>query len=813
MKKIIITIAIVFSSVLSLYAQTGTVEGKVLSANNPVSNVTVTVSGTGKGVTTDAAGWFEIKDIKEGNYTLNFSYLGYKSQSIPIKISAGETLNVPDIILEEKQEQLNEVVLQENRKNKFSRTESVYVSKLPLKNLENPQVYTTVSSELLNEQIITSFDDALNNVPGLQKLWESTGRGTDGAGYFSMRGFSVQPTLLNGLPALTNGSPDPANIEAIEAIKGPSGTLYGSSVISYGGIINIVTKKPYDTFGGELSYTTGSFGLNRITADINTPLDDNGNILFRLNTAYHTENSFQDAGFKKSFFVAPTLSFKASDKLSFLLVSEFLSLEGTNPLMIFLDRANPLTVTSFDEFNYDYDRSYTSNDLTTKNPTSKLQAQMNYKISDSWTSQTAVSTSSAQTKGYYSYIYEGSQPYYPGISNGSVFTRLVSRQNSTTLSTDIQQNFIGDFNIGTLRNRVVIGADYFQRNTTNNNTPYLANGLVYMGYEDPATVYDAVYGGEEVTDFDSGLLSQPAMDALLADSDVSNTESVEKIFGAYISDVINISPALAVMASLRVDSFEGDPDDDDDDQVALSPKFGATYQPIIDKLSVFANYMNGFNNVAARQVADADGSNPRLRTFDPEQANQLEFGIKTNLFRNRINATLSYYNIKVSDKVMTDPANLNNSIQDGEVESKGIELDVVANPVDGWNIVLGYSYNDSEILKGSTNVGTRPLEAGPESLFNIWTSYKFQENTSLEGFGLGFGANASGKALVINYDTTGELEFPDYIIFNSTIFYEAEKYRIGLKVNNITNEEYFKGWTTINPQKTRNILASFSYKF
>jgi iron complex outermembrane receptor protein len=74
------------------------------------------------------------------------------------------------------------------------------------------------------------------------------------------------------MPSLNNGTLDPAGIETIEAIKGPSGTLYGGSVISYGGLINVITKKPYNYFGGEVNYINGSYGLNRISADVNTPL-------------------------------------------------------------------------------------------------------------------------------------------------------------------------------------------------------------------------------------------------------------------------------------------------------------------------------------------------------------------------------------------------------------------------------------------------------------------------------------------------------------------------------------------------------------
>src|SRR5699024_6615601 len=140
------------------------------------------------------------------------------------------------------------------------------------------------------------------NAPGIYKLWESTGRGGNGTGYYSLRGFPVQPTMVNGLPALTSGSPDPANIQRVEIIKGPSGALYGSSLISYGGLIDVVTKKPYKHFGGVVSYKMGSFGLNRVTADVNTPIK-NG-LFLRVNAAFEKKNSFLNSGFSRSLFIA-----------------------------------------------------------------------------------------------------------------------------------------------------------------------------------------------------------------------------------------------------------------------------------------------------------------------------------------------------------------------------------------------------------------------------------------------------------------------------------------------------------------------------
>ena len=239
----------------------GSLRGKITNADGEgISEANVDVQGTAIGTETNNEGAYFIKNIPDGNYLLRISYVGYKPQEVAISIVPGKMTNLPDVILRTGQEQLSEVVIQGNGKiNKYDREKSVYVSKLPLKNIENPQVYDNITSELLEEQIITNFDDALKNSSGITKLWESTGRGGDGAGYYSLRGFPVQPNLVNGLPAVTNGSPDPANIENIEVIKGPSGTLYGSSLISYGGLINITTKRPYAYFGGNISLHTRKF--------------------------------------------------------------------------------------------------------------------------------------------------------------------------------------------------------------------------------------------------------------------------------------------------------------------------------------------------------------------------------------------------------------------------------------------------------------------------------------------------------------------------------------------------------------------------
>lgn len=802
--KIIFAI-ILINSFLS-YAQNSSLTGKVIKEDGkPAELVNVGLKGTTIGAVTNSDGEFKISNINPGSYTVVFSFVGYETKEVNVEVKANKNLAIETIVLKEVAREIDAVLVKGNKPIDLS---SDYVAKIPLPNLDNPQVYNVVNSELLKMQNIKNFDYALNNVPGIYKLWESTGRGYgDGAAYYSLRGFETQATIINGVAGLTNGNLDPANIEKIEVIKGPSGTLFGSTLISYGGLINTITKRPYETFGGEISYTSGSFGLNRITADVNIPLSESPNTKLRINSAYHSENSFQDAGFKKSLFFAPAFSYKANDRLSFLINAEFLQAESTNPVMLFLNRSSKLEYKDVADLNYNTNLSLTSNDLSIKNPFYNLQAFINYKISGNWKSQTIMSRGKTGSEGYYSYLWDDN------LSTRQ-FTLYISDQNASTITTDIQQNFTGDFNISNVKNKLLIGFDYFDRLITDNSSGY---AFVHNVTPQGDINYINHYSGDTLA---TRYLSRQSVDDLLSNSGIANSNSADRTYSIYISDVANVLQNLIAMAGVRVDYFdsEGDiyNDEDNYNQAAFSPKFGLIYQPLPETISLFANYQNGFKNIAPIQVTDADGSNPQIKSFKPEKANQYEFGIKTELLSKTISATISYYNIKVDNVVISDPQNIYNSIQGGKVESKGFEFEIIANPVSGLNISGGISYNQSKILKGDPSgiwfqEGKRPVSAGPKNIYNLWTTYQLPEGL-LNGFGFGFGLNSSSELLVLDSDVTGRFVLPSYTIFNGSVFYNYNKIFITLNLNNISNVKYYKGYSTINPQEPRNYVLTLSFK-
>src|SRR5690606_40813849 len=157
---------------------------------HPIPNANVIIQGTNQGTNTNNSGNFTLSNLSAGAYRLEISYVGFRSKTLQTNVTNHQNVDLGTIILVENSEVLNEVVLEAEQKNKFYQSESEVVSKLPLKDMENPQVYNTIASKLLEEQVVTDFESALKNAPGIYKLWESTVSGCDGVGNIYIRGLA-----------------------------------------------------------------------------------------------------------------------------------------------------------------------------------------------------------------------------------------------------------------------------------------------------------------------------------------------------------------------------------------------------------------------------------------------------------------------------------------------------------------------------------------------------------------------------------------------------------------------------------------------
>lgn len=754
------------------YAQSnGNIEGRIFTQDNkPAAFVNIIVKNTNKGAISDENGNYQINSIRAGKQTLIFSLMGLETKSVEIEVVEGTIIKIADVVLDENEEQLHEVILEAKRKNKFDQKETEYVARLPLKNIENPQVYSVITGELLEELQVTDIQSTLQQAPGISNVMQGIGSGGVGINLY-LRGFSTDIAMRNGIGTTFRTSTDQANIERIEVIKGPSGTLFGTSMVSsYGGVINKVTKKPFETFGGSVGYSTGSFNLSRLTVDINTPLNKDNTVLFRFNGAKHNEHSFQDYGLSRNWFAAPALTYKASDRLTLNIEAEIF--KSASPSVYF----NPVGAgfDSMDDLNYSFEHSYGSDYLTNNLMSYNVFAEARYKLSDNWISQTVLSSSNSDNDTNYLFL---------DFIDESEAERRIMNIESQFYVTQIQQNFVGQFNIGSFENKLLVGLDYFYTKTPFRRTQF---------------VYDTVGFNNSTPDF-----NPKKYENMLGETDAFRIgQRYQSSFSIYVSDVMNFTDRFSVMASLRLDNFNDK--ENNYKQSYVAPKLGAVYQIVKNEVSVFANYMNGFTNIAP------DLSSGEPVKLKPEYASQIEGGIKAELFKGKLSTTLSYYDITVKDAVR----NVNNGgiwsqIQDGEKSSKGFEIEVIANPIKGWNIVAGYANNSSEFVAGDASIlGNTPF-AAPKTTLNFWSSYQLSEG--IRGLGIGFGVNSIGESYV---DDTNTLLSPGYTVLSSSLFLDRPSYRVGLKFNNMTNEEYWANMGSyVQPQKTRNFVVSLMYKF
>lgn len=805
MNKFLLILSFLFGFLGTVHAQqTGAIKGKVLTSDGiPAEYISVAIVGTGYGTVTNAKGEYRVGGIKAGNYVVKASAVGALTQEQQIIVNPKET-TIVDFSISYSSSQLKEVNIRSGRTNKFAKQKSEFVSKIPLNNLENPQVYNTVTSELMTEQLVMNQDQAVQNVPGLYRIWNATNRSGDGGSYYTLRGFTTQSLIRNGIAGRITTNNDAANLERIESIKGPSGALFGGITASYGGLINRVTKQPLDSVTGEVSYMAGSYGKNRLTVDFNSPVNKEKTALFRLNAAYDKGNSFQDFGFSRSIFLAPSFSYQLNDKVKVSLEAELQNLNGTTmPLLYiyYLTNPNSLNIHDASQIDMNWKRSYTNDDLNQITKSASVFGKVDAKLSENWSSQTVFSTSNNASNGIGTWLY---------LKPNNIISRNAWYVNGNDNAIELQHNFNGDVRLAGMRHRLLGGVDALLTETKAEYktmaTPASPDGYQFdeVNYTDAAVPAYAAFNKTNV-------------EARMVGGASSKNVSRFSTYSVYVADVINITDNLLVNAGVRFDYYYNDGTYNaitgvrgkNVNQSYFSPKFGLVYQILKDKVSAFGNYQNGFRNIT---TMNPDGS-----TFDPEKAEQFEGGFKFNVFSNKISANVSYYDIKVSNVVIPAVGIPNTFVQDGTGQrSKGFEGDISANPVAGLNLLVGYAYNDSKLQSTvATQEPLRPITAGPQSMVNFWGSYTF-ETTGLKGLGFGFGGNYASETYAYNaYVGTAvqSLTLPSYTVLNTTVFYNTGKFRIAGKLDNLTNKKYWNGYSTINIQSPRTFVANIAYKF
>ena len=144
--------------------------------------------------------------------------------------------------------------------------------------------------------------------------------------------------------------------------------------------------------------------------------------------------------------------------------------------------------------------------------------------------------------------------------------------------------------------------------------------------------------------------------------------------------------------------------------------------------------------------------------------------------------TLSVYDLTQQNVLTTDLAG-GPQIQEGEVRSRGAELEARAQLTNGLSLIAGYAYTNAEITKSNNgNEGNEP-GAVPEHSASLWADYRF--GGALSNLNVGAGARYIGAT----YDLGNTVRVPDYTVYDALLGYWLDDWRLALNVRNLTDED------------------------
>ena len=242
MNKIIYIMLLVTS--FSFAQNTGSLAGKITDAksNEELPGVNVILKGTYYGAATDLRGRYKIEPINPGNYTIEISYIGFKTmQFTGIRIEAGKTFQL-DVKLEESVLTLDQDV--------------VVVGDKPLLDVEETQSKRTISREDIEIAIVENITDLVTQQAGVIKSDNAIhirgGRSYENA--FLLDGVSVQDPLAGTGFGLQLSA---AAIEEVDVITGGFNAEYGQAT---SGVVNVRTREGGSRYSGFISYKRDNFG-------------------------------------------------------------------------------------------------------------------------------------------------------------------------------------------------------------------------------------------------------------------------------------------------------------------------------------------------------------------------------------------------------------------------------------------------------------------------------------------------------------------------------------------------------------------------
>ena len=679
--------------------------------------------------------------------------------------------------------------------------------------IDTPRSVTIIPEQIIIQTAATSLEDLLRNSPGI-----TFGAGEGGqplADRPFIRGQSSGNNIfVDGVRDTGGQQREVFDLEQVEVIKGADSVYSGRG--SGGGSINLSSKQPRLTDAVSASAGVGTDSYYRATVDGNWRLNDTS--AFRLNLmATEGDVPGRDAVDFEKYGLAMALGFGLGTDTSATINYYHLTADSMPDYGIPLDRKlnNSWGITTSDSriLNVPYDSFYglTARDYM-RNEVDSVTVKLEHKFSDTLTLRNL--TRYSETLNDYVVTNPGDGGTAVLVGDTWWMKRgTKSRWNPAETFANVTDLF-GTFQTGALKHSFDLGVEYSRER--NRNAGYTVTTTSGSACPAPLTGFDCtpVYDPNP---------SDPWTGSIVRGAVTSNTT---KSTGVYANDSISLGDKWVLNLGLRWDDYAVHGVASTGVPVAetswdfVNYQAGLVYKPTANT-SVYVSYATSSTppTVSAGDQNNSGGTgsgNLATEVLDPEDTENFEVGAKAELFARRL--TLSGALFQTTRKNAAILVEDGVYAQAGETEVKGLELGFSGSVTPDWTVFGGYTYMDSELVRGAynnVNVGD-PLANTPKNSFSLFTTYQVMTKLSLGG-GVyyvddRFGGNQGGAG-----GGTGAVYAPSYTRLDLFASYDVtDRASLQLNVKNATDEDYImrtNGVHHADPAPTSQAILTLNVRF
>lgn len=645
---------------------------------------------------------------------------------------------------------------------------------------ETPQAVSVVTHQQIRDQNLTSLTDVLKNTTGIT-LFE----GTNIHSRYLSRGFEITNMRIDGGANVRSAGDAMANIDMaiydhIEVLRGVDGLYAGAG--EPGGSINLVRKKPTQQLQTQVLAQTGSWNANRTDLDIGGPIAFDGKLRGRTVLSYEDKDYFYD-----------------SDGAENRLFYGILEADVTDDLTVTVGTSRILFDTAYQ--GYGLPRSSTGESLGLSRSTflsgedDKLSRATNsvfiearQALNDQWTlNLSAIHSEFDQDRS--NYFFNGAVDSQTGAGVAGAWTSY----DETFRDISYDANLKGRWELFGREHEILLGADYKYLNQNIHGTSaarvqipdiYAFDPADYPRQTPTATI-KSVNRSEQTGLYSSLRLQLSDAARLIVGGRLSNFEYT------YKTDNHNL---LTGSASSSLTTYK-------DDQV-FTPYAAFTYD-VADNWTAYSSVAEIYKSQANSFKGPFPGT-----ALDPITGINYELGVKGELYDGRLNAMAAVYYTRREGEAVLDPkyprASGTNGerccyLDDGEVVSKGIELELSGELRPRLEGSIGYTLNFNE----NKATGTPYNSLTPKHLLKLNLAYQMPGAFSALRVGGGVTAQSESYVSGVAYlrDAQGavtsdarDYKFTQsgYALWSAFAAYQvSQHWSVAANANNLFDKKYY----------------------